>query len=134
LRAAERYNRDMVGGDAQVRISLTTGDRSDLESLEDWLRQEQGLAGRVLPAVGRPRPGELGVPAEALIVAVSSGGVLSVLAASLKSWVSLPRRSDVRVKIQGADGRVVEIAADRISDDRVDDLIRQALGYLAPGE
>jgi Effector Associated Constant Component 1 len=134
LQAAEGYNHDMLGGDTQVRISLIAGDYSDLESLEDWLRRERELAGRVMAAVGRPREGELGVPAEALIVAVSSGGVLSVLAGALKAWVSLPRRSDVRIKIQGAEGRVVEIAADRVCDSRVDDLLRQALGYKVPGE
>jgi len=124
----------MLEGETQVRISLIAGSHSDLESLQDWLRADRELAGRVMPAVRRPREGEMGVPADALVVAVSSGGVLSVLAAALKAWVSLPRRSDVRIKIQGADGSVVEIGADHVSDNRVDDLVRQALDYKARGE
>ena len=124
----------MLGANAQIRISLISGDHADLESLGSWLRGEGELSGRVVPAMAGPREGELGVPADALIVAVGSGGTLSVLAAALKAWVSLPRRSDVRIKIQGVDGRAVEIAADRVSEDRIDDLIRQALGYGMPGE
>ena len=131
---AKRYNPDMPGGDVQVRISLISGDDADLESLDDWLRGERELTGRVAHATAPPQQGEMGVPPEALIVAVGSGGTLSVLAAALKAWVSLPRRSDVRIKIQGVDGHVVEIAADCVSDSRVDDLVRQALGYGMPGE
>ena len=118
----------------QVRISIVGGDQADLESLDDWLRQEPELAGRVTFAAPRPREGELGALGEALVVAVSSGGTVSVLAASLKAWISLPRRSDVRIRVQGADRQVVEIEADRVSGERVDDLIRQALASGRPQE
>lgn len=111
----------------QVRISMVSGDPAELESLDDWLRRERDLAGQVTFVAARPREGELGTVGEALVVAVSSGGAVSVLAASLKAWISLPRRSDVRIKVEGADGRVVEIEADRVGDERVDALIRQAL-------
>jgi hypothetical protein len=59
---------------------------------------------------------------------------VSVLAASLKAWLSLPRRSDVRIRVQGTDGRAVEIDADRVSGERVDDLVRQALTSMTPEE
>jgi hypothetical protein len=59
---------------------------------------------------------------------------VSVLAASLKAWLSLPRRSDVRIRVQGTDGRAVEIDADRVSGERVDDLVRQALNSMTPEE
>ena len=45
------------------------------------------------------------------MAAVSSGGALSVLAASLYAWLSQPRRSDVRIRVQGDTGRAVEIDA-----------------------
>jgi hypothetical protein len=114
-----------------VRISIVD-DHAELESLDNWLRRERELAGRVTFAAPSLREGELGALGEALVVAVSSGGTASVLAASLKAWVSLPHRSDVRIKVQGPDGRVVEIAANRVSGERVDDLLRQALASEAP--
>lgn len=111
-----------------VRISLAGGGQADLESLVDWLRRERELAGRIEFAPTMMREGELGAPTEALVVAVGSGGAVSVLAASLKAWLSLPRRSDVQIRIQGGDGRVVEINASRVSEQRIDDLVRQSLG------
>jgi Effector Associated Constant Component 1 len=117
-----------------VRISIVGGDQAQLESLDEWLRREYELAGRVAFAVTKPREGELGALGEALVVAVSSGGTLSVLGASLKAWISLPRHSDVRIKVHGPDGRAVEISADRINDERIDELIRQALSFGIPEE
>lgn len=111
----------------QVRISIVGEDHAALESLDNWLRQEHELAGRVTLAVTRPREGELGSLGEALVVAVSSGGTLSVLAASLKAWLSIPHRSDVRIKVQRPDGHFVEIDADRVSSERIDNLVRQVL-------
>jgi hypothetical protein len=125
----------MLGGDVQVRISITGGDQAELESLDDWLRHEHGLAGRVTFAAAQPWEGDLGVLGEALIVAVGSGGAISVLAAALKSWLSLPRRSDVRIKVEErADRRIVEIEADRVSAERIDDWVRQVLSLETPPE
>jgi hypothetical protein len=118
----------------QVRISVVGGDHAPLESLDGWLRQEHELAGRITFAAARPREGELGALGEALVVAVSSGGTVSVLAASLKAWILLPHHSDVRIRVQGADGRLVEICADRISGEHVDSLIRQVLDSETPQE
>jgi hypothetical protein len=113
-----------------VFVSLTGRDGADeLESLDGWLRGERGLAGRVGVSVPQPREGELGAVAEALVVAVGSGGALSVLAASLSAWLSQPRRSDVRVRLSGVNGRVVEFAADRIDAEQVEALLRQALDF-----
>lgn len=112
-----------------VRISLADGGRGGgLESLSDWLRGEPELAGRIDVTGDKPRPGELGALADALVVAVGSGGTLSVLATSLKTWLSQPRRSDVRIRVQGETGRVVEIVADRVDGGRIEALVRQALG------
>jgi hypothetical protein len=111
----------------QVRISIAGGDHAELESLNDWLRREHALAGRVSFTGAPPREGELGVLGEALVVAVGAGGAVSVLASSLKAWISLPRRSGIRLRVQDADGRVVEIDAPGVSGERLDDLIRQAL-------
>jgi hypothetical protein len=115
-------------------ISLAVDDPVELESLYSWLRRERDLAGRVKLAGSAPRAGELGAAAEALIVAVGSGGAVSVLAGSLKAWVSLPRRSDVHIQVRGTGGRAIEITAKRIQEERVDDLLRQVLDSELPEE
>ena len=104
----------------EVHISVDGDNLADLEALDDWLRQERELAGRVKIAAARPREGQLGAVSDALVVAVGSGG-------PLKAWISMPRNSDVRIRIHGSGGRVVEIDADRISREQVDTLVRQAL-------
>lgn len=119
-------------GEVQARISIIGGDQAELESLDNWLRGESELAGRITFAAARPREGQLGVLGAALVVAVGAGGTVSVLAGSLKAWLSLPRRSDVRIRIQGIDGRSVEIDAGRVSGERIDDLVRQALASGMP--
>jgi|SRR5690348_1939811 len=117
----------------EVRISLVGGNQAeDLESLDDWLRGEPELAGRVKVSVPVPREGELGALAEVLVAAVSSGGVLSVLTASLYAWLSQPRRSDVRIRVQAGNGHAVEIDADRVDAQQAEDMLRQALDFGRP--
>lgn len=98
----------------------------DLADLQDWLRQEPELRGRVAMVAASPNPGELGTLADVLSVAVGGGGALTALAASLKSFLAQPRRSDVRIVVTAPDGRHVEIDAKRVAD--VDTLVTTALG------
>jgi hypothetical protein len=113
-----------------VRISLVGGSlAADLESLDDWLQGEPELAGRVRVSAPVPREGELGALAEVLVAAVSSGGAVSVLAASLYAWLSQPRRSVFRIRVEGDDGRAVEIDADRVDARQAEVLLRQALDF-----
>jgi hypothetical protein len=97
-----------------------------LAELSDWLRQESELRGLVSSGNAVPRPGELGALSDLLMVAVGSGGILSVLAASLKVFLVQPRRSDVRIVVTSPDGRRVELDAKRVGD--VEQLLRQVLG------
>ena len=119
----------------EVRISCVGRDRAvGVESLSDWFRGEPELAGRLRVAGPMPGEGELGALADVLIVAVGSGGALSVLATSLKAWLARPRGSDVRIRVQRDGGQTVEIDASRVDDKRVDALVRQALGGPLSGE
>ena len=120
-----------AGGTLDVYLSLTTPGvhLDELESLEAWLRDDRDLAGRVRPVRPKLEAGQMGALAEALVVAVGSGGTLSVLAASLRGWLSQPRRSDVRIRVWNENGRVVEIAADRADAEIV---LQQALNFTAP--
>jgi hypothetical protein len=77
------------------------------------------------PAVNPPPTrGHLGALTEVLTVALGSGG-------AIKGWLSLPRRSDVTVKIERKDGSSVTIAAKRVADGQADveSIIRQALDH-----
>lgn len=123
-----------------IKLSVTAagraGDDEDaglaaLEDLSDWLRAESELAGRVHEVHAAPVDGQLGALTDGLEIvlgAVSSGGALSVLAASLKSWFAQPRRSDFRVKVPLGGDRFVEIDAERARAGDVEALLVQALG------
>ena len=108
----------------EIFISVAGGDLAHLESLDDWLRGERKLAGRVRLTGPAPRVGELGTVTDTLVVAAGSGGAISVvgaaLAGALKGWLSLPRRSDVSIKIHRADGSSVEIDAKHFKAGDVD--------------
>jgi hypothetical protein len=118
-----------------VRVSVIgTDPLGGLESLDDWLRVEPSLAGRLRSSRPAPRDGELGAVADALVVAVGAGGTLSVLATSLHAWLSQPRRSDIRIRVQGDNGNVVEIIADLVDPRHVETLLRQVLGFGPSGE
>ncbi len=117
----------------ELRVSLGgAGDMAALESLDAWLRDEPRLAGRVRPLPSPPKPGEMGALAEALLVAVGSGGALSVLASAISSWLAQPRRSDIQVRVEVPGERIVEVGGDRISAAEVESLLREAMDSRAP--
>jgi hypothetical protein len=96
------------------------------EELARWLGGEEELRGLLTQEPAVPGPGELGALSDVLVAAVGSGGALSALFASLKTFLSLPRASDVRIVLRTPDGRRVEVDAKRIKD--VDALVRETLG------
>ena len=111
-----------------VRLSVKGDDPvGGLEDLSDWLALEPELRGLITPESAGPAPGELGAVTDVLVAAVGSGGALSVLAASLKMFLTAPHRSDLRIVVSATpDGRRVEVDAKRVGD--VEALIRQVLG------
>jgi len=117
------------GVDIYLSVADDGGHAGGLDSLEEWLRDDRRLSGRVHSDVPGPAEGQLGALTEALVVAVGSGGTLSVLAASLRGWLSQPRRSDVTVRVWDSSGRVVEVSADRVDAEAV---LRQAYELASP--
>ncbi|MFF4018220.1 hypothetical protein [Streptomyces sp. NPDC001843] len=112
---------------ATALISVRSEDPvRDAESLTDWLRGEPALAGKVRLTGGAPRPGQLGTALDTVTVLLGAGGPLTVLASCLRAWITQPRRSDVRLKVELDGGRVVEIDAKRVDTEDVERLLRQA--------
>ncbi|WP_425541109.1 effector-associated constant component EACC1 [Streptomyces rimosus] len=114
-----------------AQITLHDPDEGTLRALAAWLRQEPELRGAVTLS-GDLGSGDLGPGYDLLTVALGGGGAITVLTASLKTWLSQPRRSDIRVKINGSNGRTVVIDAKRVRTGEVDDLIRTAFDAEGP--
>jgi hypothetical protein len=98
--------------------------------LLDWLRHEDTLRGRVRTAQTPARPGEMGGVLDALEVALGSGGADALLATSVSTWLSQPRRTDVKLTVTAEDGRHIELDARRIQDPAV--LLREVERLLRP--
>ncbi|SNR23901.1 effector-associated constant component EACC1 [Actinomadura mexicana] len=80
----------------------------------DWTRHDRALA-RWDRAV------------DTVIVALGSGGAVSLLVDSLKVWLTQPRRSDIRLVIQREQDQKIEIDAQRVAREDVEGLLREAL-------
>lgn len=85
----------------------------DTISLASWLRSERALQGRIRMARGKPGETELGGAFELIAVAIGSGGLATVLAGSLTTW--LQNRTKVRIRVS-RNGQTVEINADNVQN------------------
>ncbi|MFH8368718.1 hypothetical protein [Streptomyces sp. NPDC018031] len=97
--------------------------------LAAWLSDEPELRGRVTEGPAAPRAGELGAGwADTLVVTLTSGGTLTVLARTLAVYLRQPRRRNARVEIVAPDGRRTEVSAEHVKSlAEVEDLLRAAL-------
>lgn len=98
--------------DAQISIEGATGEA--LASLGEWLQDEDELRGRVRAAYGEIADTELGSVVELLTVAVGSGGMGTVLASSLKTWL-LTRRTTAKITVRAAN-RSVTLDVQNVED------------------
>jgi hypothetical protein len=105
---------------------------AQLGELAEWLRHERELRGRIRLEQGAPAPDEMsgGLP-EALVVALSTGGAVTVLARAAVEWVK-HRTRDVTLKVVRANGESFEIGVQRATSD--DALVAQLLDFLGPDE
>ncbi|MFF8670703.1 hypothetical protein [Streptomyces sp. NPDC015242] len=112
----------------EAQISVTELDeRKQLESLDSWLRLDSAFRGRTRLS-GTPSEGDLGTAVELLAVAIGSGGVISVLATSLSTWLQQPKKADIILKVTGPNGTTVEIDAKRATPQEVTELLNKTLG------
>lgn len=113
----ERVQSQFVSG---PQLSISAGNGDVLRSLLDWLRHENTLRGRVCTAHAPVRPGEMGSGVlDVLVVALGSGGAGAALATSVSTWLSQPRRADVKLTMTAEDGRHIELDARRVCDPAV---------------
>jgi hypothetical protein len=107
----------------------------DLEALVEWLGAEPQLRGLIKPAPAVPAEGELGgLPTTLIAEAVGSGGALSALAMSLKSFFGQPRGSKVRVTVKRPDGTTFDMDLDRVRKKSVAELTAQLLSAADAGD
>jgi hypothetical protein len=112
----------------EAQISVTELDeRKQLESLDSWLRLDSAFRGQTR-LFGTPSEGDLGTAVELLAVAIGSGGVISVLATSLSTWLQQPKKADITLKVTGPNGTTVEIDAKRATPQEVTELLNKTLG------
>ncbi len=107
--------------DAQIWITGGTG--GDLAALGEWLRDENELRGRVRTVHGPVGETELGSVTELLTVALGAGGVGTVLASSLKTWL-VTRRTTAKLIVE-SDGRSVTLDIQTVGE--VTPLLEQIL-------
>jgi hypothetical protein len=110
-----------------ILISMREGSSKELESLYDWLRADVEIAATVGQRKQPPREGEMGSMVDALIVAVGSGGAITVLASLLKAWVLQPRHAGVRLHLENHPNgkRIMEVDADRMRTEDINALFAE---------
>lgn len=110
--------------DDDVRLTLDSAQPvDDLLKLADWLRLERALQGRVRVIATPPSDGELGPAVDLVTVALGSGGVGTVLASSITSWL-LSRRKAVKIRLTVTrSDRTLEIETDNA--DEAEALVRR---------
>ncbi|WP_205325102.1 hypothetical protein [Glycomyces sp. YM15] len=94
--------------DVEIAVEGSENARSELESLRQWLNQEDEYRGLVDFAPAGIEPGRLGALQEILLAAIAAGGV-DALGRTIGVWLQT-RRSEIKVSLR-ADGSVREVSA-----------------------
>ncbi|MEV0251861.1 hypothetical protein AB0H76_35100 [Nocardia sp. NPDC050712] len=112
-----------------VLVAVDGRDRDHLVALNEWLNAEDQLRGRIRPVSQPIQENELGTVADALTVALATGGAGSVLASSLITWLKT-RQTSAKVTVKSG-RRSVTLDIQTIED--VEPLLRQLLLGEASG-
>jgi hypothetical protein len=101
---------------------------AQLGELAEWLRHERELRGRIRLEQGEPASGEMsGGLVEALVVTLSTGGAVTVLARAAVEWVK-HRTRDVSLKVVRPSGESFEVSVERATSH--DALVTELLDFL----
>lgn len=85
-------------------------DEGELRALRDWLMLESPRPGAMSIRPAKAGAEDMGAAADALTVAVGSGGAITVLAGAVCTWIQT-RRQTVRMVIRRPGGVELEIGA-----------------------
>ncbi|GAA2924626.1 hypothetical protein ACFPN0_28900 [Kitasatospora cinereorecta] len=112
-----------------MKIAITArddGGRVGTDDLRGWLGKQRELRGRVQRGAGDPpAPGTMGTATEFVTVLLEPGGIGTVLAAAVVTWVQ-NRSGSQTVTITRPDGTEVTVTSDRVKG-----LSAQQAGALA---
>lgn len=121
---------DTGAADVQIRLE-SASELDDRLALIGWLRGERGLRGRVHVLPAPPARNELGAGLDLLTVSLGSGGIATVLAGSLATWLQNRRTpTTIRISITRAD-RTLELETG--DADKAEALIQRFLGEDTDG-
>lgn len=86
------------------------GAPEQIRNLASWLRDEGELRGRLHLVERANEDGHMGGIADALCIAVGSGGVATVSMRSLLTWLSIRHRAvHTKIELKAEDGREAHI-------------------------
>ena len=112
----------------EILLSLRGGTAEDSDSLFGWISDDPALAGSVRLGALAPVPGAQGPGADAIAIAVGSGGTITTLALCLKTWIEqhfAQRGRRVHVEVTGKDG--VKGVIDAANPDDAERILRQLI-------
>ena len=87
-------------------LAIATGDIDAAYELKDWLDDVPELRGRSAVEVGTTPVGHQGAVSDVLVVALGGGGVVTVLAGVLKSWIAARQPSRMTVVVRDGKNEV----------------------------
>ena len=96
---------------------------SELMSLREWLSSEPEFRGHLYGEGEESTPGAMGAVSDVLVVALGSGGAMTVLFQSLNAWLQA-RRPEVSVDVTNPDGSTVRISASGSAATKVVDNLK----------
>ncbi|MFF3772541.1 hypothetical protein [Streptomyces sp. NPDC002232] len=105
----------------EIRVRFD-GEAVDSESLEEWLRAEPLLQGRVRRPAVTPEPGKMGSPLGELVVGAlisgTAGSVMTAVVDSIARWFRRPgrRNSSATSVTVVLDDRIVTLTVDDAGD------------------
>ena len=122
--------------DVTVSVAGRDAAAEELRSLFTWLAEEEELRGRVRLVETAPEPGTLGGWPEVVVVVLSQGGAVTVLASAVIAWIR-HRTSAVTCTVTRPDGTSVELTATRVRRTDlagVGELVAQVAAALGDGD
>lgn len=112
----------------EILLRITAPEGVQSQALFGWLSETPELAARSKLTRSDAPDGAQGLEADAIAVALGSGGSITALALCLKTWIEAyyaQRRTSVHVEVTGEDGKKAIIEASNANDAEA--LLRQLI-------